>query len=69
MKEKTKQYELMKKMEFIKNPIIAEFLGYSLDAKYSETDLETRIIDNLQKFLIELRKRLCICSKATTYSY
>ena len=38
MKERTKQYELMKKLEMIKNPVIAEFLGYSLDEKYSEKE-------------------------------
>lgn len=69
MHEKTKQYELMKKLEMIKNPVIAEFLGYSLENKYSETDLENSIINNLQKFLIELRKRLCFCRKTTTYPY
>ena len=69
MEEKTKQYELLKKLEMIKNPVIAEFLGYSLENEYSESDLETSIINNLQKFLIELRKRLCICCKTTTYSY
>lgn len=69
MKEKTKQYELLKKLEMIKNPVIAEFLGYSLENEYSENDLETSIINNLQKFLIELRKRICFCCKATAYPY
>lgn len=69
MKEKTKQYELMKKLEMIKNPVIAEFLGYSLGNKYSESDLETCIINNLQNFLMEIRKRVRICCKATAYSY
>ena len=53
----------------IKNPVIAEFLGYSLENEYSESELETSIINNLQKFLIELRKRLCVRCKTTTYSY
>lgn len=55
MKEKTKQYDLLNKLEFIKNPVIAEFLGYSLDSNFTETELETSIINNLQKFLMELR--------------
>lgn len=45
-----------KKLEFIKNPVIAEFLGYSLDNKDNENTLETSIINNLQKFLMELGK-------------
>ena len=69
MKEKNKEHYLMDKLEFIKNPLIAEFLGYSLEDKYTETELETSIINNLQKFLMELRKRLCFCRKTTTYSY
>lgn len=56
MKEVNKEHYLMNKLEFIKNPVIAEFLGYSLDINYSETELESSIINNLQKFLMELGK-------------
>ena len=55
MKEKNKEHYLMNKLEFVKNPVIAEFLGYSLDSTFTETELETSIINNLQKFLMELR--------------
>ena len=68
MREKNKSNYLVNKLEFIKNPVIAEFLGYSLDDEFTETELESRIINNLQKFLMELRKRICICCKTTTYS-
>lgn len=61
MKEKNKEHYLMDKLEFIKNPLIAEFLGFSLEDTYTETELETSIINNLQKFLMELRKRICFC--------
>lgn len=44
------------KLEFIKNPVIAEFLGLSKDTSYLESDLEQFIIDNLQKFIMELGK-------------
>jgi predicted nuclease of restriction endonuclease-like (RecB) superfamily len=44
------------KLEFIKNPIIAEYLGFSIDSSFTETDLEKCIISNLQKFLMELGK-------------
>ena len=56
MKENTKEFELEKKLEFIKNPGIAEFLGYSLDNRFTETELEKSIINNLQKFMMELGK-------------
>ncbi len=55
MEENNKENYLMNKLEFVKNPVIAEFLGYSLDSTFTETELETSIINNLQKFLMELR--------------
>lgn len=61
MKEKNKEHYLMDKLEFIKNPLVAEFLGFSIEDTYTETELETSIINNLQKFLMELRQRLCFC--------
>ena len=54
MKELTSKYQT--KLEFIKNPVIAEFLGMKEDTSYLESDLEQCIIDNLQKFLMELGK-------------
>ncbi len=44
------------KLEFIKNPVVAEFLGFSADESFTETQLESNIISNLQKFLMELGK-------------
>ena len=56
MLENNKDNQKLDKLEFVKNPVIAEFLGYTLDSSYTETELETRIIDNLQKFMMELGK-------------
>lgn len=42
--------------EFIKNPVVGEFLGFTVDSSFRETDLEQSIIDNLEKFLLELGK-------------
>lgn len=55
MKELTSSYQA-DKLEFIKNPVIAEFLGLSGDSTYTETNLEKSIISNLQRFLMELGK-------------
>ena len=44
------------KLEFIKNPVLAEFLSLSSDTSFTETQLESSIISNLQKFLMELGK-------------
>lgn len=43
-------------LEFIKNPVIAEFLGFATKPTVHETELETAIIANLQQFLLELGK-------------
>ena len=69
MKKVNENQYLMNKLEFVKNPVIAEFLGYSLNSEFTETELETSIINNLQNFLMELRKRICFCGKTTTRSY
>ena len=44
------------KLEFIKNPVVAEFLGFSENTDFTESDLEKSILSNLQKFLMELGK-------------
>lgn len=42
--------------DIIKQPTVLEFLGLEERSSYSESDLETAIIDKLQKFLLELGK-------------
>ena len=44
------------KLEFVKNPVIAEFLGFTTTTDVTETELESAIISNLQRFLMELGK-------------
>ena len=44
------------KLEFIKNPVVAEFLGLSPNTDLSETRLESAIITHLQNFIMELGK-------------
>ena len=44
------------KLEFIKNPVVAEFLGLSPNLDFTETKLEAAIITQIQKFLLELGK-------------
>ena len=47
---------LQDRLEFIKNPVIAEFLGLSQNSDFTETELEKSILNNIQKFLMELGK-------------
>ena len=41
-------------LEYIKNPVVAEFMGFHQDATYSESKLEQALIDNLERFILEL---------------
>jgi predicted nuclease of restriction endonuclease-like (RecB) superfamily len=42
--------------DLIKNPLVLEFLGLEEKSFYSETDLETAIINQIEKFMLELGK-------------
>ena len=42
------------KYELLKNPVVAEFLGFKEDASFSEEELESAIISHLQDFLMEM---------------
>lgn len=55
MLEKTSKFQ-SDKLEFIRNPVIAEFLGFSSNTDFTEMELETSIISNIQKFLMEMGK-------------
>ena len=45
-----------KPTDILKNPITLEFLGLKPEAVYSETKLESAIIDKMQEFLLEMGK-------------
>lgn len=47
---------LQDKLEYLKNPVIAEFLGFKNNTDYTESNLEQSIIDHLIPFLMELGK-------------
>lgn len=55
MKKMTADYQ-KERSEFIKNPLIAEFLGVNQDAAVTESTLESAILNHLQKFLMEMGK-------------
>jgi predicted nuclease of restriction endonuclease-like (RecB) superfamily len=55
MKEKTKDFQ-QDKFEFIKNPAVLEFLGLPNNSGYTENALEQAIINQMQKFLLEMGK-------------
>ncbi|MBA4417268.1 MAG: DUF1016 domain-containing protein [Syntrophus sp. (in: bacteria)] len=47
---------VVKPQDVIKDPYVLEFLGLDEKEKYSESDMETAIIDKLEHFLLELGK-------------
>ena len=55
MQQKTGEYQ-KDKHEFIKNPVVAEFLGLSSNIDFTESNLESSILTHIQKFLLELGK-------------
>lgn len=55
MKQVTSAYQ-KQKFEYLKNPVVAEFLGLSTNIDMTETQLESAILSNLQKFIMELGK-------------
>ena len=42
--------------DFIKNPVVTEFLGLSPQTSFTESNLETAIINHIQQFVMELGK-------------
>ena len=53
MQQKTVDFQ-RDKLEMMKNPIVAEFLGLPQNPAFSETKLETAIIEHLREFIMEL---------------
>jgi predicted nuclease of restriction endonuclease-like (RecB) superfamily len=49
-------HTVTKPQDLLKEPYVLEFLGLDEKVKYSESDLETAIIDKLEHFLLELGK-------------
>ena len=53
MKQKTVGYQ-KNSFELLKNPIMAEFLGFKNEDSYLESDLEAAIISHIRDFLMEM---------------
>ncbi|MBQ9473353.1 MAG: DUF1016 family protein [Bacteroidales bacterium] len=51
------------KMEMLKSPVVAEFLGFKQDNSFSEQELETSIINHLQDFIMELGRGFAFISR------
>ena len=62
MQDKTKAYQ-QDKLEYIKSPVVLEFLGLPEDTSLAESKLETAIINNLEIFLMEMGKGYALVAR------
>ena len=58
-----------KPQDILKTPLVLEFLGMPEHTAYSESDLETAIIDKLQDFLLELGKGFLFEARQKRFTY
>lgn len=58
-----------KASDVVKDPYVLEFLGLQELPEYSETELETRIIDHLQKFLLELGTGFAFVGRQVRFTF
>ena len=73
-KEKVKSLALKgqiieKPEDIVKDPYILEFLGLDERSNYSENELETAIINNLEKFLLELGKGFLFQGRQVRFTF
>lgn len=60
---------ISKPQDMLKNPYVLEFLGLDEKSRYSESDLETAIIDKLEHFLLELGKGFLFEARQKRFSF
>ncbi|MCK9450441.1 MAG: PDDEXK nuclease domain-containing protein [Bacteroidales bacterium] len=53
----------------LKDPYILEFLGLPEETRYSETDLEQKLIDKLENFLLELGKGYTFVGRQVRFTF
>jgi predicted nuclease of restriction endonuclease-like (RecB) superfamily len=70
VEELSKKGQIIEKpQDLIKDPYILEFLNLKELPQYSESELEQRLIDNLQSFLLELGKGFTFVGRQVRISF
>jgi predicted nuclease of restriction endonuclease-like (RecB) superfamily len=64
-----KGHVIEKPEDMLKNPVVLEFLGLDERTHYSESDLESAIIDKLETFLLELGKGFLFESRQKRFTF
>lgn len=62
-------HEIQHLEDLIKDPFVLEFLNIPEQHQYLESELEEKLINNLQHFLLELGKRFSFYCQAISYSW
>jgi len=60
---------LRESKDIVKNPLVLEFLGLEEKTSYSESELESAIIDKLEHFLLELGKGFLFEARQKRFSF
>ncbi|MDR3013475.1 MAG: PDDEXK nuclease domain-containing protein [Chitinispirillales bacterium] len=55
--------------DLFKDPYVLEFTGLPEKSEYTETQLEQKLIDNLQQFLLELGKGFAFMGRQVRFTY
>lgn len=61
--------QIQKPNDFFKEPYVLEFLGLNENEKFSETELETKIIDKIEQFMLELGKGFFFGGRQIRFSF
>ena len=61
--------QIEKPDDIFKDPYVLEFTGLPEEAVYSETELEKRLIDNLQMFLLELGRGFTFVGRQVRFTF
>jgi predicted nuclease of restriction endonuclease-like (RecB) superfamily len=70
VKELSQKGQILEKLEdTVKDPYVLEFLGLPEDKKYSETELEQKLIDKLEHFLLELGKGFAFIGRQVRFTF
>ena len=70
VKELSEKGQIIEKAkDTIKDPYILEFIGLPENSQYSETELEQKIIDKLEHFLLELGKGYAFIGRQVRFTF
>lgn len=70
IKKLSKKGQLLERPEdTVKDPYVLEFLGLPENTKYSETELEQKLIDKIEHFLLELGKGFAFIRRQVQFTF